>query len=1041
MAPASKRQKLGKQLAKSRQQEADDGTDASSCDENTPQPLSASSNRRNAPRDTTRAELARKDAEIHTLKTRVLELEREVQRVEDVEHELEALQGSYNALEEKRRQLYVEKRNLDKAKRRVEEDLREETRSHTKRVRRLENQLETQADASATTTHSLDAVIDDLRHQLVAQSATVRQLESELTSARAKIASHTIHIQSLQFSLKAKQDTITAVRQQLYAAEKREKTAKSSLAKLQKEYNRVRVWRPKEKGVFRPEWRALARDLVGAGVPLAKLRLVAESFARTVGVEIKGKFMSARTGARVIDEGGLLGELQNARELLDCDGFTEATDGTGYRGITYEGHHNTLRAPTYAPGVDDTDKSTWKVQTRFVNVTNSVSHTAEAQFRGIRKTAERLADLYNRSPFSAQDARIMDKDDYFRKKMGENRDHAADGKKAFKISAEYKKRIVFEDLGRKAIENEIFDDAEILLATLGVDDAQLCEYHQVGKEELQKMPADEIASLRRRIVERQFGERRFEFLTEDQKKNALTMVFGGCCAHKELNVVRIAYTHVNKFYADYGLARPVLLANKANDSILQLGTNENGLTGVDSAAIKKALDASTCGAIKLLQLMSSLLKNIERGYQLRTTMYMQREKKELYDLDESGEITSVSTNRIYTLIEEIVDAKTKSGQLNHVEKNVLKGLDCPATMTDSATTNPITMLRFDAERARLIELEKRIAELERLLAPLRSEHETIQAQLGAYTYPVLSLPHEITSEIFLQTLPDPPATPPLIGLNSPQNLLGICSQWRDIALATHGLWQTIHVPRVPSSSTQTPPAIRAWLSRSGNLPLSVAWDYLLGTAELLPALSEHRLRWRKLDLSLNADEIHQLSGPAPQLVQLYLSAWGSFSREPLPQFGPTPLLRSVGLSDVSYNAAALSWERLTELNIIGGDLTETLAVLKLATNLMHCRLELVTEGPVDLVQTSEGERTAVVLPHLETLILEGVAALAILTAFNLPVLRRLQVVRGQLLAKLAVLLGIKDLAGAGRGLKNEYAAVLGLSGTLDACFLSWCSHQ
>ncbi|KAF7331773.1 hypothetical protein MKEN_00057200 [Mycena kentingensis (nom. inval.)] len=668
MAPASKRQKLGRQLAKSRQQEADDGTDASSCDENTPQPLSASSSRRNAPRDTTRAELARRDAEIHTLKTRVLELEREVQRVEDVEHELEALQGSYNALEEKRQQLYVEKRNLDKAKRRAEEDLREETRSHTKR------------------------------------SATVRQLESELTSARAKIASHTIHIQSLQSSLKAKQDTITAVRQQLYAAEKREKTAKSSLAKLQKEYDRVRVWRPKEKGVFRPQWRSLARDLVGAGVPLAKLRLVAESFARTVGVEIKGKFMSARTGARVVDEGGLLGELQNARELLDCDGFTEATDGTGYRGITYEGHHNTLRAPTYAPGVDDTDKSTWKVQTRFVNVTNSVSHTAEAQFRGIRKTAERLADLYNRSPFSEQDARTMDKGRLLPKEDGRESGPRRGWQEGIQDFGRVQEAYCVPGSRKEGDrEREIFDDAEIQLATLGVDDMQLCEYHEISKEELQKLPAEEVSGLRRRIVERRFGERRFEFLTDDQKKNALTSVFGGCCAHKELNVVRIAYAHVKKFYADYGLAPPVLLANKANDSILQLGTNDSGLTNIDSAAIKKALDASTCGAIKLLQLMSSLLKNkdIERGYQLRTTMYMQREKKELYDLEESGEITSVSTNRygsftrsasealcfhtsIYTLIEEIVDAKTKSGQLNHVEKNVLKGLDCPATMTECA---------------------------------------------------------------------------------------------------------------------------------------------------------------------------------------------------------------------------------------------------------------------------------------------------------------------------------------------------------------------
>ena len=37
---------------------------------------------------------------------------------------------------------------------------------------------------------------------------------------------------------------------------------------------------------------------------------------------------------------------------------------------------------------------------------------------------------------------------------------------------------------------------------------------------------------------------------------------------------------------------------------------------------------------------------------------------------------------IYELVSEIVDSKTKSGFTNHVEQNILKGLNCAATMAE-----------------------------------------------------------------------------------------------------------------------------------------------------------------------------------------------------------------------------------------------------------------------------------------------------------------------------------------------------------------------
>ncbi|KAJ7641164.1 hypothetical protein FB45DRAFT_712335, partial [Roridomyces roridus] len=57
--------------------------------------------------------------------------------------------------------------------------------------------------------------------------------------------------------------------------------------------------------------------------------------------------------------------------------------------------------------------------------------------------------------------------------------------------------------------------------------------------------------------------------------------------------------------------------------------------------------------------------------------------------------------------------------------------------------------------------------------------------------PVLTLPNEITSEIFVHFLPPYPVCPPMTGLDSPTSLTHICRQWREIALATPKLWRAI----------------------------------------------------------------------------------------------------------------------------------------------------------------------------------------------------------------------------------------------------------
>ncbi|KAJ7050444.1 hypothetical protein C8F01DRAFT_1345376 [Mycena amicta] len=690
MPGVSKRLRHVQRLGQARRERQQDNEDSSSADENTPIPLQDSSNTRaTRPRATLASQLVQKDQEIVRLSSRLSDLQAELDNLQVLQQRIESLQHERDALLQTKQTLASEKRQFQSKKRKADKEHELEVGRLGKRVKRLELERERRADGTRTLLDTQEAELDHLKLTAEKQSSHILELQSALMSAHSTLQSRQEQLDSLQFNLKSKQTTLARVRQALYAAEKREKTAKSALMKIQVAHRKLSVWRPKTKGVYGAEWRALARTLARCGCSLENLPVVVQAVADTVGARLK---TNSWAGGR------------NAEEIMNSQGFVEASDGTSHRGITVEGRQITHKVPTYAPGVDDSDKTTWVTKTRFLHVVPAISHTAQAQFDGARKEAQNLADFFNRSPLAADLERPMEgSDDYYRNKLGDNRDHASDGKKGFSLSAAHKKTIVLRDLGRKAIANGLVDEADVLLKTLGVTHEELEAYEGITTAKLATLPKEEVSKIRQSVVEAKFGQPIFDAMTEEQQLNAITHVFGGCCSHKDLNVVRIAVAHVFKTYSIHGLTPPVLLANKANDAIIQLGEKDGNLTTIDSVAIQKALESSSRGAIKLLQLLGALLKHKdgERGYQERTSIFMRRVKLELYDLEESGEFTAVSNNRygcyteaaaevimfhthIQELIEEIIDGKTQSGQANHVEKNVLKGLNDPPTMTENA---------------------------------------------------------------------------------------------------------------------------------------------------------------------------------------------------------------------------------------------------------------------------------------------------------------------------------------------------------------------
>ncbi|KAJ7749703.1 hypothetical protein B0H16DRAFT_1420221 [Mycena metata] len=95
-------------------------------------------------------------------------------------------------------------------------------------------------------------------------------------------------------------------------------------------------------------------------------------------------------------------------------------------------------------------------------------------------------------------------------------------------------------------------------------------------------------------------------------------------------------------------------------------------------------------------------------------------------------------------------------------------------------------MRFDDLRRELAVVEAALesVELSGNTSSLVERKTVVKLQLASVVYPVLTLPGEITSEIFLRCTRSkyPSAkTPPLL-------FLEICRTWRSIALSTPALW-------------------------------------------------------------------------------------------------------------------------------------------------------------------------------------------------------------------------------------------------------------
>ncbi|KAJ7185196.1 hypothetical protein C8R46DRAFT_1342521 [Mycena filopes] len=242
----------------------------------------------------------------------------------------------------------------------------------------------------------------------------------------------------------------------------------------------------------------------------------------------------------------------------------------------------------------------------------------------------------------------------------------------------------------------------------------------------------------------------------------------------------------------------------------------------------------------------------------------------------------------------------------------------------------------------LHDLRRRLSTLDALITALSAERQKLQVVSDAVVYPILSLPTEITTEIFLHSCDSSPWSPS----TGPLLLAQICHEWREIAIHTPALWQSVHF--AARSSVEL---LQLWLGRSGDAPLDLVmhgWGTQIGP--LIAASTSHSHHWQDVKFILPFHlyaSIDLGNLPLPILRSIALDVFTSHSNDP-PVTGVVarvnaPMLYEAHLRMPTGVKVDLHWSQLTTLTLNAVDLTQCISTLRKCPDLV--KLSVSTSGP------------------------------------------------------------------------------------------------
>ncbi|KAJ7355936.1 hypothetical protein DFH08DRAFT_955373 [Mycena albidolilacea] len=258
----------------------------------------------------------------------------------------------------------------------------------------------------------------------------------------------------------------------------------------------------------------------------------------------------------------------------------------------------------------------------------------------------------------------------------------------------------------------------------------------------------------------------------------------------------------------------------------------------------------------------------------------------------------------------------------------------------------------------------------------------------------LHVPIEIFAEIFVLCLPTARFTAPSLTA-APLAVSGVCHRWRQAALATPELWNSLSLDAkwvTPDSSYVE--FCTEWISRAGSLPLSLslkATESPYYTNTLLNLVRELSPQWQDVELDLGAMKQIMTFPPGDYRLLEKISIVPPSSGL-LVSFQNAPKLREAEL--VPYTGQVQFPRRqLTAFSSQHLDVAAFFGLLREAPNLVHATFRILYCEPSAL------PTTGLVLPQLQSLALASsptppyigynIVPMAILDVLQTPALKSL----------------------------------------------------
>jgi hypothetical protein len=313
-------------------------------------------------------------------------------------------------------------------------------------------------------------------------------------------------------------------------------------------------------------------------------------------------------------------------------------------------------------------------KTRFLGISAATHHTSEEQLDGWIKVIQLILDVFNSSP-RAQELGKMEIREFFKLLKGMHTDHAEDQKKLVRLIEALKQAYERESRG----ETELLSMEMVQLLPLLLE---------VGRRTVERASGPDIwISLSKEDQEarnqegyrelcREYGCRKFETLSDEEKRSVDLFLWAGCCMHKELNSVKGGNTRMMAWWTENKVVGPIKLMNRDNAAAASAG----GTVGT------RAAEVSQGGAVKLTSLAGALFnhKDDKKGQHDTYRFYMEAAFGYIISFPDTSN-TRYQTHclaaveimvhlEIYIQFLLLIKDKKDSRTLNHLEQNVLTGL-------------------------------------------------------------------------------------------------------------------------------------------------------------------------------------------------------------------------------------------------------------------------------------------------------------------------------------------------------------------------------